>query len=66
MAGLENYEGQWCFIEPIICQKGPCSGCATYLKISRMFRELLEEKAERVTMVLDFNYERLKPAETFI
>jgi hypothetical protein len=66
MPGLENYEGQWCFIEPIICQKGPCSECATYLKISRTFSELLEEKADRATGVLDSNYERLKPAETFV
>ena len=66
MPGLENYEGQWCFIEPIICQKRPCSGCPTYLKIFRTFSELLEEKADRSRGVLDSNYERLKPAETFV
>ena len=43
MSGLENYEGKWCFIKPIICQKGPCRECTIYLKISRMFTSRLEE-----------------------
>ena len=53
MPGSENCKGRWCFISPIICQKGFCSECMIYLKISREFTSALEENADPVGNVLD-------------
>ena len=53
MQGLENCKGQWCFIKPIICQKGFCSECNIYLNIFHVFTSSLEEKANHVKVALD-------------
>jgi hypothetical protein len=47
------YKGQWCFIEPRICEHKFCDKCAIYLKISRVFTSWLEEKAKGVEGALD-------------
>ena len=64
MAALENYKGQWCFIEPRICQKELCKQCGIYLKISRIFASRLKE--DHPADGLNQNSDRLKPIETFI
>ena len=53
MPGSENRKGRWCFITPIICQKGFCRECMIYLKISRVFTSSLEENVDPVGNVLN-------------
>ncbi len=42
MPDSKNYKGQWCFIKPVICQKGHCKECTIYQDISQVFSTSLE------------------------